>query len=71
MDAMAKVTRLLDSMYKEDHKQITDTRERPERNNIGISVWYPPQKKDTTVAHINAETMNKFLLFTVSTTPSR
>ena len=36
IDTRFKVTRLLVSMYKEDHRQITDTRERPERNNRGI-----------------------------------
>jgi hypothetical protein len=70
MDAMVKVTRLLVSMYKEDQRQITDTRERPERNNKGIRAWYPPQNKDTTVAQIKAKTISRFLLFTVSKTRS-
>lgn len=70
MDTMAKVERLLVSRYKEDQRQITDTRERPERNNRGIRAWYPPQRKDATVAQINARTINGFLLFTVSTTRS-
>ena len=38
MDTMAKVTRLLVSMDDEAQRQITDTRERPERNNKGIRV---------------------------------
>jgi hypothetical protein len=70
MDTMAKVARLLVSMYEEDQRQITDTRERPERNNSGIRAWYPPQRKDATVAQINARTINGFLSFTVSTTRS-
>jgi hypothetical protein len=35
---MVKVTRLLVSIYDEDQRHITDTRERPERNNKGVRV---------------------------------
>jgi hypothetical protein len=36
---MVKVKRLQVSMYKEDHKQITDTKTRPNRNIKGVRVW--------------------------------
>lgn len=36
IDTMAKVAKLLVSMNDEAQRQITDTRERPERNNKGF-----------------------------------
>jgi len=54
------VTRLLVSIYKEETRQMTEIRTRPERNMKGFKVWYPPQKKETIVAEINVRTINGF-----------
>jgi hypothetical protein len=54
------VTRLLVSIVNEEKRQITEMRTRPEMNMSGVKAWYPPQKKDTIVAEINARTINGF-----------
>jgi hypothetical protein len=53
-------------MFVEAQMQIAETTTRPEANMTGLRAWYPPQKKDTTVAEIRARTITRFLYLTYS-----
>jgi hypothetical protein len=61
-----RMIRLLVSMFIEAQRQMAETTTRPEANMNGLRAWYPPQKRDATVAEIIARTISRFLYLTQS-----